>query len=210
MADPAWLGNAQGDLITAAIIGLPVPAWKMRAHWIGKLMGITWFGCACVFAYYTVGGWTSPVAVFFGLRPPLWMPFWAGVIVGVLATLTARRVPRTQAGGPAPPVEKARTPPAPETSTDPSAEDQILALSPEDRALLAMLSVRPGFAATVEDCVPPDAGDRQARLNDILAILEVEHVFIEQCGDWPEDRTLRLREWVRPIVAKLRRERRLG
>jgi len=60
-----------------------------------------------------------------------------------------------------------------------------LALSAEDRAVLAMLSVRPGYSAVVEDCLGTNAQDPQTRFNDILAILQEEHGFIEPIEeDW--------------------------
>jgi len=96
MADPAWVGDAQGGLIVAALVTLPAIWWKWRSDWRGWSAGVVWLLAAVPTAYYSLRGLVSPATAFMGLRPPLWIPFWAGIVVGALFVLVVRRVPRAQ------------------------------------------------------------------------------------------------------------------
>jgi hypothetical protein len=56
MPEPSWLGNAQAELIDAAILGLPVVWWKARSRWARLLALEIWLLAVAALVYHTVKG----------------------------------------------------------------------------------------------------------------------------------------------------------
>jgi hypothetical protein len=180
MPEPSWLGNAQADIIAAAILGLPAVCWKFRFRWLGWLALVVWLLAVAVLVYHTVHGNLGTLVPPFVLSR---FPGWALIIAFAVGALAGAGVVRF-ASRPShmPPTSSAQelplVRPTPEIAP-PAAEARVPAASPS-----------PVPASTPEAVIDPQEALWQklnAHEHEVLQKLwsrDGQYVFLRDCHPW--------------------------